>query len=96
VTTQALAQILQQARDEAKTILTALERVGHPQTEESSAVYLGLVALQKRLAAVGAGGTRVLAADIEQLAALCARQLAPLKPLLEEAARLARGGAARR
>jgi hypothetical protein len=96
VTTQALAQVIQQARDEAKTILNALERVGHPQTEESSAVYLGLVTLQKRLAAAGASGTSALAADIEQLAALCARKLARLKPLLEEAARLARGGAAPR
>jgi hypothetical protein len=94
VTTQTLAQVLQQARDEAKTILSALEQAGHPQTEESSAVYLGLVTLQKRIAAMGASGASVLAPEIEQLAALCARKLERLKPLLEQAARLARGGAA--
>lgn len=96
MTTQTLAQLIQQARDEAKAILSALERVGHPQTEESSAVYLGLVTLQKRLAATGPGGASALASEIDQLAALCARKLDRLKPLLEEAARRARGGAAPR
>ncbi len=95
MTTQTLAQLIQQARDEAKTILSALEQ-GHPQTEESSAVYLGLVTLQKRLAATGPSGAGALASEIEQLAVLCARKLERLKPLLEQAARLARGGAAPR
>lgn len=96
MTTRTLAQVIQQARDEAKTILSALEQAGHPQTEESSAVYLGLVTLQKRLAATGPSGAGVLAPEMEQLAALCDRKLERLKPLLEEAARLARGGAAPR
>jgi hypothetical protein len=96
VTTQTLAQLIQQARDEAKTILNALEQVGHPQTEESSAVYLGLVTVQKRLAATGPSRASALAPEIEQLAVLCARKLERLKPLLEDAARLARGGAAPR
>ena len=60
MTTQTLAQLIQQARDEAKTILSAL------------------------------------ASEIEQLAVLCARKLERLKPLLEQAARVARGGAAPR
>jgi len=94
VTTQTLAQVIQQARDEAKTVLSALEQAGHPQTEESSAVYLGLVTLQKRLAGTGPSGAAVLAPEIDQLAALCTRKLERLKPLLEQAARLARGGAA--
>jgi hypothetical protein len=94
VTTQPLVQLIQKARDEAKTILSALEQTGHPQTEESSAVYLGLVSLQKRLGSTGPGGAGGLAPDIEQLAALCTRKLERLKPVLEEAARLARGGAA--
>jgi hypothetical protein len=93
VTTQTLAQVIQQARDEAKTILSALERAGHPQTEESSAVYLGLVTLQKRLGATGPSAASGLAPGIEQLAALCTRKLERLKPLLEQAARLTRGGA---
>lgn len=94
MTTQTLAQVIQQARDEAKTILSALEQAGHPQTEESSAVYLGLVTIQKRLAATGPSAGSVLAPEIDQLAALCVRKLERLKPLLEQAARLARGGAA--
>jgi hypothetical protein len=94
VTTPTLAQLIQQARDESKTILGALEQAGHPQTEQSSAVYLGLVSLQKRLAAAGPGGAAVLAPDIEQLAALCTGKLERLKPLLQLAARLARGAAA--
>ncbi len=94
--TQTLAQVIQQARDEAKTILSALEQVGHPQTEESSAVYLGLVTLQKRLAATGQSGASALATEMDQLAALCNRKLERLKPLLAEAARLARGGASPR
>lgn len=94
VTTQTLGQLIQQARDAAKTILSALEQTGHPQTEESSAVYLGLVSLQKRLAAAGPGSANVLAGDIEQLAALCTGKLERLKPVLEQAARVARGGVA--
>jgi hypothetical protein len=93
VTTQTLAQLIQQARAEAKTILGALEQVGHPQTEESNAVYLALVTLQKRLAATGPSGATALAPQIEELAVLCARKLERLKPLLEQAARVARGGA---
>ncbi len=92
MTTQTLAQVIQQARDEAKTILSALEQAGHPQTEDSSAVYLGLVTLQKRFAATGAGAAAALAAEIDQLAALCTGKLERLKPLVEQAARLARGG----
>jgi hypothetical protein len=94
LTTQTLAQLIQQARDEAKTILSALEKTGHPQTEESSSVYLGLVTLKKRLAATGPSGAAVLAPEMDQLAALCTRKLERLKPLLAQAARLARGGAA--
>jgi len=37
------------ARDEAKRVLTELESRGHPQTNQSSALYLALVGIEKRL-----------------------------------------------
>jgi hypothetical protein len=88
----ALADVLRKARDQAKAILGALEQTGHPQTNESSGVYLALVTLHKRLAAQGAA-PRVdeFAAELQQLAALCQGKLEPLKPLLEEAVGIARG-----
>jgi predicted transcriptional regulator with HTH domain len=91
MTGQTLPEIIQQARGQAKAILTALEGAGHPQTNESSSLYLGLVTVQKRLAAQATGATGEVAADLEQLARLCVGKLEGLKPLLEEAARLARG-----
>ena len=91
MTAQTLQEVIQQARGDAKTILTALEGAGHPQTNESSSLYLGLVTVQKRLGALGHGRAGEVAADLEQLAALCVGKLERLKPLLEEAVRLARG-----
>jgi hypothetical protein len=91
MTAQTLQEIIQQARGEAKAILTALEGAGHPQTNESSSLYLGLVTLQKRLAALGPGRAGEVAGDLEQLARLCVGKLERLKPLFEEAVRLARG-----
>ena len=92
MTSQALSQVLQKARDEAKAILKALEKAGHPQTNESSSLYLGVVTIQKRLAAKGtAAPVGEFAAELEQLAELCTGKLAPLKPLLEEAVGIARG-----
>jgi len=44
---QDLGLVISKAREQAKELLTQLE--GHPQTNESSAVYLALVTLQKRL-----------------------------------------------
>jgi hypothetical protein len=91
MTAQTLQEIIQQARNEAKSTLTALEGAGHPQTNESSSLYLGLVTLQKRLAALGPARAGEIATDLEQLSALCVGKLAVVKPLLEEAVRLARG-----
>ena len=88
---QTLPEILQQARTEAKEILTALEGAGHPQTNESSSLYLGLVTVQKRLSALGPGRAGEIAADLDQLVGLCVGKLERLKPILGEAVRLARG-----
>jgi hypothetical protein len=92
MTNQALAQVLQQAREQAKKILTALEQTGHPQTNESSGLYLALVSLQKRL--VGPGATtraQELAGELQQLAAQCKGKLEPLKSHLEQALRIIQG-----
>ena len=90
MTGRALPELIQQARDEAKHILTTLEAGGHPQTNQSSSLYLGLVTIQKRLAALGAGRASEVAADLEQLAQLCVGKLESVKPLMENAVRLAR------
>jgi hypothetical protein len=90
MTAQTLQEIIQQARGEAKVILTTLEGGGHPQTNESSSLYLGLVTLHKRLDALGPARAGEIATDLEQLSALCVGKLAGVKPLLEQAARLAR------
>ncbi|HEU5262715.1 MAG TPA: hypothetical protein VFU41_14945 [Gemmatimonadales bacterium] len=93
MTMPALLQAIQRARDQAKAILDTLEQAGHPQTSESSGLYLGLVTLQKRLTTRGTGATvGEFSTELEQLASLCTGKLAVLRPLLEEAARLARGG----
>jgi hypothetical protein len=92
VATADLLKIIQQARDEAKAILTGLETAGHPQTSESSSLYLALVTLQKRLAQGGAAGVGDFRGELEQLKALCVGKLEPLKPRLEEALRITRSG----
>jgi hypothetical protein len=94
MTSQALAQVVQQAREQAKTILAALEQTGHPQTNESSGLYLALVSLQKRLGAPGAmARAQELTTELQQLAALCKGKLEPLKALLDQAVRIVQGRA---
>ena len=96
MTTHALSQAILQARDEAKALLKALEGTGHPQTNESSGLYLGLVTLHKRLAAGGAGARPDdFAADLEQLRACCTGKLKSIAPRLDAAVRLARARRAR-
>ena len=92
MTLHALIAAIQKARDQTKEILRGLEQTGHPQTGESSSVYLALVMIQKRLAGLHAGAPLgEFVAELGQLSAMCAGKLAPLKPLLDEAQRIARG-----
>jgi hypothetical protein len=87
-----LAELLTRARDQAKAILAAAEHAGHPQTNESSDLYLGLVTILKRLSQRGAAAPLgEFAPDLMQLAGLCQGRLEPLKPLLEEAVKACRG-----
>ncbi|MGH7569135.1 MAG: hypothetical protein ACREL9_09230 [Gemmatimonadales bacterium] len=86
-----LLQAVAQARDEAKSILRALEEQGHPETGHSSGLYLALVALQKRLATTEAAQLpKQLVAELEQLVSGCVGKLAPIRPLLDKALRVAR------
>jgi hypothetical protein len=80
------------ARDEAKRILSELETRGHPQTNLSSGLYLALVGIEKRLRAVDPppGPIAQFIADLEELLRQCDGKLAPVKPLIEEAIRIAR------
>jgi len=95
MTGQTLPELIQQARTEAKETLTALEGSGHPQTNESNSLYLGLVTLQKRLAALGAGRAGEVAADLEQLADCASENSSGSSPSSMERRALLAGGRAR-
>ncbi len=87
-----LVRLVSEARDQAKMVLSALEQQGHPQTNESSGVFFGLVTILKQLRAVDpppALGS--LAGELEQLAGLCTGKLDSLAPLVRQAAQVARG-----
>ncbi len=90
---QNVALAVHKARDEAKAILQQHETRGHPDTARSSGLYLALVMLQKRLLAVDPPPPPIAAfiPELEQLGSECNGTLAPIKPLLEEALRVARG-----
>jgi hypothetical protein len=85
-----LFEAIQKAREHAKGILTTLEQTGHPQTEESSSLYLGLVTIQKQMKDQGVARFGEVAKELEQLAALCKGKLESLRPWLDDAVRLAR------
>ena len=93
MTLHALIAAIQKARDQTEEILRGLEETGHPQTGESSSIYLALVMLQKRLATFRPGAPlSEFVAELGQLSEMCTGKLAPLKPLLDDAGRIARGG----
>jgi hypothetical protein len=85
-----LVRAIGTARDQAKALLSTLEGQGHPETSRSSALYLALVSLRKRLTKEEAAPAGVIA-ELDQLVTLCEGKLAPIKPLLEDARRIARG-----
>ena len=89
VSIQNLQAAVGTARDRAKEILSQLEGVGHPQTNQSSSLYLALVSIQKRLKAETPNLPQIRA-ELEQLVTLCDGKLAAVRPLLEEAVRNAR------
>jgi hypothetical protein len=89
---QNLGVAVQKARDEAKRILMELESRGHPQTNQSSGLYLALVGIQKRLRAVDPPPAPIaqFISDLEESLRHCEGKLASVKPLVEEALRIAR------
>ncbi len=89
---QDMVLVISKARDLAKELLTQLETQGHPQTNQSSSLYLALVSMQKRLLTVDPPPPRFseFVSELLQLIGLCEGKLAAIKPLLEEALRLAR------
>jgi hypothetical protein len=90
-TQQQFAIAVGAARDQAKHLLSQLERQGHGQTGKSSAVYLALVAIHKRLLTLDPPPPPVghFVPDLEQLIRWCEGRLSPVKPLLEAALRVA-------
>jgi hypothetical protein len=93
---QAVGVAVRAARDEAKHILTQLETRGHPQTNQSSALYLALVGIQKRVLAVDPPPASMAqtALDLEDVLRQCTGKLAPVQRLIAAALRLAQGGRA--
>ena len=85
-----LVRAVSAARDQAKRLLTALEQQGQPETSRSSALYLALVALRKRLTKEAPAPSAVVT-ELEQLLTLCEGKLARIKPEVEDALRIARG-----
>ena len=86
-----LVRAISTARDQAKKLLTALEQVGHPETSRSSSLYLALVSMRKRLTKDEQSPSAVIT-ELAQLVTLCEGKLARIKPDLEDALRIARGG----
>jgi hypothetical protein len=86
-----LVRAVTAARDQAKKFLTALEQQGQPETSQSSALYLALVSLRKRLMKEAPPPAAVVT-ELEQLLTLCEGKLARIKPDLEDAVKIARGG----
>ena len=85
-----LVRAVSTARDQARELLAQLEQQGLPETAGSSSLYLALVSLLKRLNKE-APAPAAIAVELDQLATMCEGKLAPLKPLLEDASRVARG-----
>jgi len=86
-----LVRVVSGARDQAKTLLTAFEQQGHPETSRSSALYLALVSLRKRLTKEAPPVSAVVV-DLEQILTLCEGKLTRIKPDIEDALKVARGG----
>ncbi len=89
---QNVGAAVRKARDKAKEVLQTLESQGHPQTVQSSSLYLALVSLQKRLLAVDPPPAPIASfvAELQQLVGECQEKLEPVKLLIEEAMRAAR------
>jgi hypothetical protein len=85
---RALVAVLERAREQVRALVDAMERSGHAEIGPSSGVYLGLVALRKRVS-VELPATNI-APELEQLVRQCEGELEPVRPALEQALRLAR------
>lgn len=84
---QDLLQAVAKARDQAKELLGLLETQGHPETARSSSLYLALVSIQKQL--TKGPPPPQLVSDLRQVVTLCEGRLSAIRPLVEEALRLA-------
>jgi hypothetical protein len=84
----ALVALLERAREQARVLVDALERQGHREIGQASGLYLGLVAMRKRVSVELP--TTNIAPELEQLVRQCEGELAAVRPALEQALRLAR------
>jgi hypothetical protein len=89
---QTLAVAVGAAKDQARALLQQFERRGDPLTGRSSAVYLALVVIHERLLAADPPPVAHFIPDLEHLSRTCSTRLASVRPLIEAALSVARGG----
>jgi|SRR5213593_605264 len=91
-THQRLALAVGAAKDHAGGLLHPFERQGDARTGKSSAIYLALMVLHRRLLTADPVPPPVdhFVPDLERLIRGCAGKLAPVQPLIEAALHIAR------
>jgi hypothetical protein len=87
---QNLAIAVGAAKEQAKALVLDVQRRGRVPTGRSSSAYLSLVVMHRQLLAVNPPPIAHFVPDLEQLARACSGALAPVKPLIEAALRVAR------
>jgi hypothetical protein len=87
---QNLAVAVGAAKEQARALVLDSQRDGPGPTGRSSSVYLTLVVMHKQLLAADPPPIAKVVPDLEQIARACGGTLAPVKPLIEAALRVAR------
>ena len=85
-----LAVAVGAAKEQAKILVLDVQRHGTAPTGRSSSVHLSLVVMHKQLLTADPPPIAHFVPDLEQLARACGGTLAPVKPLIEAALRVAR------
>jgi hypothetical protein len=91
---QNLAVAVGAAKEQAKALVLDVQRRGIGPTGRSSSVYLSLVVIHKQLLSADPPAVAHFIPDLEQMVRACVGTLAPVKPLIEAALRVAREGPA--
>lgn len=90
LTHQNLAIAVGAAKEQARTLMLDSQRHGTGPSGRSSSAYLTLVVMHEQLLAADPPPIAHFVPDLEQIARACGGTLAPVKPLIEAALRVAR------